>query len=231
MTLVWLGLFVLVYYGTDKGVDALARWLFPLPPGKGFVSTYGPTWTILLLGLGPVANMVSILALFGLVRNRLPGQPESAPDSSEFNWRRIAATVGWGGLGAATLLIFDPPVHDPRNGMMVAIRLDRVWLMGFVVVVSAPLLEELVFRGIALNMLRASMLRSSRPAVRQLATPTAMLVTATMFGAVHPGHFLSTFAAAIVFAFVYWKTSRLEASIISHAGNNLGNVLYDVLHS
>jgi hypothetical protein len=80
-------------------------------------------------------------------------------------------------------------------------------------IVSAPLLEEIVFRGLLYGTLR-----------RRLGWPAAALLSAGIFAAAHgygAAGFGSVFASGIMWAVAYEKTGSLLPGIAAHAANNV----------
>jgi membrane protease YdiL (CAAX protease family) len=80
-------------------------------------------------------------------------------------------------------------------------------------IVSAPLLEEIVFRGLLYGTLR-----------RRLGWPAAALLSAGIFAAAHGygvAGFGSVFASGIMWAVAYEKTGSLLPGIAAHAANNV----------
>lgn len=94
---------------------------------------------------------------------------------------------------------------------MNSISLDHVAML-IMVVVFAPLLEEILFRGI---ILKAMLNKGISP-------KKAILFSALIFGAVHgyPWQFLGAFLMGLVLGLVYWKTKSLLMTILLHAFNN-----------
>ncbi len=80
-------------------------------------------------------------------------------------------------------------------------------------VILAPLLEEILFRGI---IMKGMINNQVRPV-------TAILVSALIFGAVHfnPWQFAGAFLLGLVLGLVYYKTKSLLMPILLHAFNNL----------
>jgi membrane protease YdiL (CAAX protease family) len=95
-------------------------------------------------------------------------------------------------------------------------------LLGFVgIVIAAPILEELLFRGVILH----GLLKNYRPA-------KAILLSAFLFGLIHfnPWQFVFAFPAGILLGWIYWKTGSVLCTMILHAFNNfLGFLLLLVL--
>jgi hypothetical protein len=79
------------------------------------------------------------------------------------------------------------------------------------IVLAAPILEELIFRGIMLN----GLLRAHTPI-------KAILISSILFGLVHlnPWQFISAFMIGIFSGWVYYKTKNLTLSIHIHFVNN-----------
>lgn len=86
-----------------------------------------------------------------------------------------------------------------------------VTLLILIVVVGAPIVEELFFRGLLL-----------RSAQRRWGTGWAVAVSSLIFGAVHlqPLQFPALVAVGVVFALLAVKTGRLGPSIFAHMGFN-----------
>jgi membrane protease YdiL (CAAX protease family) len=80
-------------------------------------------------------------------------------------------------------------------------------------VVSAPVLEEIVFRGLLYGTLR-----------RRLAWPVAALLSAAVFAGAHgygAAGFGSVFASGVMWAVAYEKTGSLLPGMAAHAANNV----------
>lgn len=94
---------------------------------------------------------------------------------------------------------------------MSAISLDPVALI-IMVAVLAPILEEILFRGIIMK----AMLNNGMDPMK------AIFFSALIFGAIHgyPWQFLGAFLLGLVLGLVYLKTKSLLTSILLHAFNN-----------
>src|SRR5687768_8909076 len=79
-------------------------------------------------------------------------------------------------------------------------------------VIAAPILEELIFRGIILN----GLLKKYSPA-------RSIILSSILFGVVHlnPWQFIAAFVIGIFSGWIYYKTRKLTLSILIHAVNNL----------
>ncbi len=90
-------------------------------------------------------------------------------------------------------------------------------LLILMTVILAPILEEILFRGIIMK----GMINNNVKPV------TAIIVSALIFGAVHfnPWQFAGAFLLGLVLGLVYYKTKSLLMSILLHAFNNLLSAL------
>jgi uncharacterized protein len=97
--------------------------------------------------------------------------------------------------------MFKNLVNNPRNIFSI-----------LTLVVSAPILEELIFRGIILDGL-----------LKRYSPIKAIIVSSFLFGIVHlnPWQFLSAFILGIFIGWVYHRTKSVTLSIAIHAINNL----------
>lgn len=101
---------------------------------------------------------------------------------------------------------------DPRDATPSATDAVAFFVLA---VVAAPLVEEFVFRGLALRGLE----RSMRPT-------TAVLLSATLFALVHPLASLpAVFALGLATAFVFRRSGLLLAPIVCHAVYNAAIVV------
>lgn len=82
----------------------------------------------------------------------------------------------------------------------------------FMMVIAAPIFEELIYRGIILD----GLLKKYSPFV-------AILVSGVLFGLVHlnPWQFVAGFILGIFFGWIYYKTRNLTLTMILHAAINL----------
>lgn len=79
------------------------------------------------------------------------------------------------------------------------------------IVIVAPILEELIFRGIILG----GLLKKHSPL-------TAIIVSSILFGLIHlnPWQFISAMMIGVFSGWIYYKTGKLSYSIIIHMVNN-----------
>lgn len=89
----------------------------------------------------------------------------------------------------------------------------RTGIFGFLTIaIAAPVLEELIFRGIILD----GLLKTYSPL-------KSIVFSSVLFGIVHlnPWQFVSAFIIGLFSGWVYYKTKKLTLSIMIHAVNNL----------
>ncbi|MCM1308299.1 MAG: CPBP family intramembrane metalloprotease [Butyrivibrio sp.] len=91
-----------------------------------------------------------------------------------------------------------------------------VWVLVLSIAVAAPILEELLYRGLIFKRLRA-----------YLKPVPSMLISAFVFGIMHGNavQFVYAFILGIFMAFVYEKFKTVYAPMIFHAGANLTSLV------
>lgn len=163
------------------------------------------------------------LSAWVILRHRGRGREELG-----LRWGETPRTLAFGGLGAlaglgmsygiyfSIYLIFylaagRGPV-SPQSERLRDLSGGHLALVLTVVVVLAPLFEELFFRGLFYPALR-----------RRLAPSSAIVLNGAIFGIMHfqPLFMLSLVLVGIAFAWLYEKTGSLAAPIIAHALYNL----------
>ena len=84
------------------------------------------------------------------------------------------------------------------------------------IVIAAPILEELIFRGIILDGL-----------LRKYSPVKSILISSLLFGIIHlnPWQFVGAMIIGIFMGWVYYKTGKLILTIIIHFTNNLAAFL------
>jgi len=85
---------------------------------------------------------------------------------------------------------------------------EHFWASVFLLVIVAPLTEEVMFRGLIL-----------RAFLRRFRVGAAFLLSSMLFGLVHlnPWQFFSAFALGLMFAWWYARTGSLVPSMLGHA--------------
>jgi membrane protease YdiL (CAAX protease family) len=147
------------------------------------------------------------------------------PRLAQFGLRagRLWSSAGWAVLGLVTFLVFGGvysqlvDVHEKQTIVKdLGAKDSDVALVGgaVLVIVIAPLAEELFFRGFFYRALRTRM-----------AVPLAAVIDGLVFGAIHAGGspiaVLPVLAMlGFIFCLVYERTGTLFATIAMHAVNN-----------
>lgn len=99
------------------------------------------------------------------------------------------------------------------------------WVLAAALVVGAPIVEELFYRGLVLGSLRRSLTRSRLSA--RAATVAAVVISGVWFGAIHlePLQFPVLALVGVVCATVVVRTGRIVPSMFIHFGFNLLSVV------
>ncbi len=170
------------------------------------------------LAIGAI-NLVAFSGaiILGLRLNRLPFR-----EAFRIGPIRFAQVVGGAisvvGLGVLLSevdnlfrLLLPPPKSVLRLLQDMFFSRDRLLSQLLLLVVIAPITEELFFRGIVLR----GLLSRFRPAV-------AVLLSALLFAAIHlnPWQFLSALFLGIVFGWFYLRTGSITLCVLGHALNN-----------
>lgn len=180
-----------------------------------------PTW----------AMAVSIIAMWStmlvLLRRFVPAMPSLSPTAMSSWFRRSDIAIGIP-LGIATQILIVGVVNwplqkiwpDTFNSEEVTKRAtdlvegaQGIWLLvlALVVVVGAPFVEEVVYRG------------TMQPALTSAwGTPVGMGIVAVIFAAIHQSgvEFPGLLAVAVVFGLARHRTGRLGLSIVTHMSFN-----------
>ncbi|MBV6645780.1 MAG: CPBP family intramembrane metalloprotease [Cyclobacteriaceae bacterium] len=135
------------------------------------------------------------------------------------DWR-IAALVSLGAVallfGVVTPLTSLIPMPDFFKQEMVELAGQNGIMAFIVMVIAAPVFEELIFRGIMLD----GFLKKYSPA-------KAILWSSILFGVVHlnPWQFVAGLVMGIFIGWVYYHTRSLAYAIIIHASANLSGFI------
>jgi membrane protease YdiL (CAAX protease family) len=163
-----------------------------------------------------IVNIVACAAVLGL--GWLIGR---TPLSEVFALRRVDPLAIAGVIvsiaGAVILLseadnltraVLPQPAWVERILRNLAFSSDHVWASFFLLVIVAPVTEELMFRGLILRGL-----------MHRLSFTAAALLSSILFGAVHlnPWQFVSALALGLIFAWWYARTRSLLPCLLGHA--------------
>ena len=115
-------------------------------------------------------------------------------------------------LGIAGPLVELIPMADFFRDMILELASDKGLLMFLALVIAAPVLEELIFRGIILD----GLLKIYSPA-------KAIVISSLLFGLIHlnPWQFIGGAVAGGFIGWVYFHTRSVLAAILIHAVFNL----------
>lgn len=108
-------------------------------------------------------------------------------------------------------LIDEDELSAPAEDLLSRVEGPGLVAMGIGVIVVAPIVEELFFRGLLLDTMR-----------RRWGTVIAVVASSTFFGATHlqPLQFAGLTLAGLVFAGAVVRTGRIGSAIAVHAGFN-----------
>ena len=155
----------------------------------------------------PISMLLSIGALWLYVRRRGGKRVIRIQHSkSGFNPNIILAGVVW---LLSSQIIFEPLTnilpHNEGSG------LGRGIATCITAIISAPILEELLCRGLIFETLR-----------KRWGLPISIFVSALFFGIIHSDIATAVVAiiSGIIFGIIYVRTSSLYTTIIIHAINN-----------
>lgn len=145
-------------------------------------------------------------------------------------WGLVSGVVGFGLAGSAGMLVsllcylLDEPVPELAHDTLITLRenfnLGLLVTVFVFAVIIAPVMEEIVFRGVLQTAVMRLMGGRRWPAV---------LATALVFAAIHapvvPIHGLGPlFVLGLVWGYVYERTGSLLTPILSHAVFNAANI-------
>ena len=104
------------------------------------------------------------------------------------------------------------PMPDAFKQMFIEFGNQKGIFAFLSIVVAAPILEELIFRGIILDGF-----------LRRYSPVKSVVLSSFLFGIVHfnPWQFIAAFLIGLFAGWVYYKTRKLSLAIIIHAVNNL----------
>ena len=114
--------------------------------------------------------------------------------------------------GIITPIISTIPMPDFMKVIFTWLGVQNRLSSFLLLVIAAPILEELIFRGIILD----GLLKNYSPL-------KSIIISSLLFGISHlnPWQFISTFVLGVFSGWVYFKTKKLTLSILIHLTNNL----------
>jgi membrane protease YdiL (CAAX protease family) len=230
---VWVGFaLVAMVLWLIAGVGAVA-----LLPGLERAGLTGPVASLWATAAANLMTAVGIfvLSLAVIGKPRWPGLPRMGLDAA-IGLASLAAVLPV--LAAVALLTqwvssqMGAPMQQKHEVLIALADNPSNLMIGGVVasaVLAAPILEEVLFRGVLQTALLATvtpMLGTQRqPAARLV----AILVTSAAFALLHPDTtWPSIFCLSVALGYLYERTGRLTAPIILHAAFNAANVAMTV---
>ncbi len=113
------------------------------------------------------------------------------------------------------------PIPDFFKEVLKSMGEMRHWANVLAVVIAAPVLEELIFRGVMLD----GLLKKYSPA-------TAIFVSSFFFALIHlnPWQFVTAMIIGILIGWVYYHTRSLSLAIVMHMANNLFVTLLEFIY-
>lgn len=213
-----VGLFISICFGTAvTAILGMSDWLADSQQKRFLVMVanaifvHGFLLVIILVFLR--VNRMGLAVAFGL-RQRPPARVLLLSAGAGL----LVVPVAWL-LGKLSVLLIEDAgstaqVQSAVQFLQAAPPLGERVFMGFSVVLLAPLVEEMLFRGIL------------HPAIKQAGFPRAALFgTAFLFAVYHSNlmTFVPLYVLAIVLALVYEATDNLIAAILLHAWFNAVN--------
>ena len=193
----------------------------------GYLKVPTRTWPLWLEALTLIPLWLAlVVAVVAVSRWRGTGRPRRDFGLSA---RPIDAVVGFP-VGVLTQVIFVPLLYVPVQWIFGHHDLNKpakdltntatgagLALLAVLVIIGAPVFEELFFRGLLMRSFQA-----------RVNDGVALLVSATLFGVAHfqllqlPGLILF----GLVAGYLAQRTGRLGASIFAHAGFNAYTIFY-----
>ena len=165
--------------------------------------------------IAPIAAVISLLVYLAIWKRKKHPFDFKAISLPNRTWLCIAGLVP--GITVLHLLlsfliemIIEIPA-DNISPLAEYIPSQSPWVLVLRLVIMAPIMEEIYFRGILLNRLR-TITSSYR----------ALIISSLIFGLMH-GSILSSLSASItglILGVIYVKTNDLRAPMIYHAANN-----------
>jgi membrane protease YdiL (CAAX protease family) len=141
-------------------------------------------------------------------------------DTSTYNFElasgkiTVLTTVGVIAIqvGVVSPLVSLIPIPEFMKQIFIEFGRQKSIFSAITIIIAAPILEELIFRGIILD----GFLKKYSPV-------KSIIMSSILFGVVHlnPWQFIGAFIIGSFSGWVYYKTRKLTLSIIIHYANNL----------
>ncbi|KRM95886.1 CAAX family protease [Liquorilactobacillus aquaticus DSM 21051] len=175
-------------------------------------------------------SSVTVCSLLGMsamlfFNNKYPFNNFIAPKKSS-----LLTVIGWGIMGTIAALalqrisffiettFFQQSIVSQNTAETLTVLTHYPYYILFVVL-AAPIMEELVFRKVLFGNLAT------------LIGPVgSALVSSTLFSIAHQdGHFITYAVMGLIFCFIYTKTGKITASMLSHILLNLLIIVFSLI--
>jgi hypothetical protein len=115
-------------------------------------------------------------------------------------------------LGVSVPIVNSFPIPDFMKEMIEQFVNQKGVFSFIAIVITAPVIEEFIFRGIILDGL-----------LKKYSPTKSILISSILFGIVHlnPWQFISALILGLFSGWVYYRTKKLTLSILIHSINNL----------
>lgn len=222
-------------------LEAEERGVLLRPPRWGIGSALITVFGALFLGLlaaAPLLILEAPLAITAIVGTLVPwlalaGWPmfvtwwKGNGPRIDLGLRLTWSDAGWGALAgfvglmlAAVVALITQAIAGDFSSAAGDVALDLqqagpFWALAIfavMIMVGAPIVEEIAFRGMLFNSLRK----------KGLGAVWTIIITAVVFSAFHfePIRFFLLLPIGLVYGWVRWKTGSLGASMVAHGVNN-----------
>ena len=169
--------------------------------------------------ISQIIALAIFLPVYLKTKNYIPKVKVSLKKETKDSIVYILAVVGLGCLSGFVMAGIEKLIKMPDGGMNTVsdtLYSSSIIVSIITIVIFAPILEEIMFRGIIFNKLNSKM-----------NTWTAIIISALVFGAVHMNIIQGTnaFILGVALAYIYSKTHNLYTCICVHFINNLLSVV------
>ncbi len=169
--------------------------------------------------ISQIVSLAIFLPVYLKTKKYIPGVKVSLKKDIKSSIVYILAIVGLGCLSGLIMTGIEQLIKMPDGGMNTVndmLYSGSIILSFITIVVLAPILEEIMFRGIIFNILNSKM-----------NTWAAIIISALIFGAIHMNIIqgINAFILGLALAYIYSKTHNLYTCIWIHFINNLLSVI------
>lgn len=242
----WVTLFIvamleIVNLVAPHPLKAVRYKLFPTPVGVSLAQHYGRIWFAAIIAAHILIINGAILLLFkGISGHKV--KFAALLRANVHSWGDLAVLVGYSSVGLIFVLCVASSVGlslplqpaDAVDNLTAGATGLGWWLMIGNIAVLSPLMEELVYRGVCFNMLRASLLSYRTRWVRSSSTDVAAAISAAMFALCHqeaisqyPPVFFKYWGAGLALAWTYQRSGKLSAAVLAHMfANGIASCLH-----